>query len=79
MANRLEMSITPIAGLRPASELTAPFRQNHTVKKARRVALEMIRKLRQEDPSVAQDRSGWRIIADTTGSVVLAIDLDSVA
>jgi len=45
-----------------------------------RVALEMIRKLRQEDPSVAQDWSGWTISAvDPAGSVLFTLDLDRVA
>jgi len=44
-----------------------------------RVALEMIRKLRQEDPSAAQDWSGWTLHAvDSAGSVVFSIYLDSV-
>jgi hypothetical protein len=46
---------------------------------ARRVALEMIQQLRKEDPSVAQDWSGWTIrAADPTGAVVFTINLDSV-
>jgi hypothetical protein len=46
---------------------------------ARRVALEMIDKLREKDPSVAQDWLGWWIsVADTTGSVVFSIALSSV-
>ncbi len=49
------------------------------VEKARRVALDMIRTLRDEDPSVAQDWSGWKIsVADTTGAVVFTLDLDAV-
>ncbi len=46
------------------------------VDEARQVALEMIEKLRQEDPSVAQDWLGWWIsVVDTTGSVVFSIAL----
>jgi hypothetical protein len=47
---------------------------------ARRAALEIIRTLRQENPSVAQDWSGWTMNAvDPAGAVVFAIDLDRVA
>jgi hypothetical protein len=47
---------------------------------ARRVALEMIRKLRDENPSVTQDWSGWTISAvDPAGAVVFTLDLDRVA
>ncbi len=50
------------------------------LEEARRAALEMIHQLRQEDPSAAQDWSGWTLSAvDFTGSVVFAIDLDRVA
>ena len=44
------------------------------------VALGMIRKLREEDPAVAQDWSGWTVSAvDPTGAVVFTLNLDSVA
>ena len=44
-----------------------------------RVALEMIGKLRREDPSAARDWSGWTISAvDPAGTVVFTINLDSV-
>jgi hypothetical protein len=44
---------------------------------AQRVALEMIRKLREEKTSVAQDWSGWTLnIVDDGGVVVISIDLD---
>ena len=50
------------------------------VDEARQVALEMIRKLRQENPPVAQDWSGWTISAvDPAGSIVFTLDLDSTA
>ena len=50
------------------------------VDEARRVALGMIRTLRQEDPSHAQDWSGWKISAvDPAGSIVFTLDLDSMA
>jgi hypothetical protein len=46
---------------------------------ARRVALEMIGKLRREDPSAARDWSAWTIsAADPAGTVVFTINLDSV-
>ena len=45
---------------------------------ARRVALEMIQELRQEDPSVAQEWSGWTLhVADIAGRVLFTLDLDS--
>ncbi len=47
---------------------------------ARRVALEMIRTLRAEDPAAAQDWSGWQIsVVDETGAVVFTLDLDHLA
>ena len=47
---------------------------------ARRVALEMIRTLRAEDPAAAQDWSGWQIsVVDETGAVVFTLDLDNLA
>ncbi len=47
---------------------------------ARRAALETIYQLRQEDTTVVQDWSGWTLRAvGTTGAVVFAIDLGSVA
>jgi len=49
------------------------------IDEAWRVALEMTRKLRQENPSTAQDWSGWTISAvDAAGAVVFTINLDSV-
>jgi len=46
---------------------------------ARQLALGMIRKLRQEDPSAAQDWPGWTISAvDPAGAVVFTLNLDSV-
>ena len=46
---------------------------------AGRVALDMVRKLRQKNPSAAQDWSGWTISAvDPTGAVVFTVNLDSV-
>ncbi len=49
------------------------------VDEAWRVALEMIRTLRQEDPSAAQNWSGWKVsVVDAAGTVAFAIDLDSV-
>ena len=45
---------------------------------ARRVALEVIEKLRREDPSVAQDWAGWRFdVVDAAGAIVLSTELDS--
>jgi hypothetical protein len=36
----------------------------------------MIRDLRQEDPSVARDWSGWTLdVADATGAVLFSVDL----
>jgi hypothetical protein len=50
------------------------------VDEARRVALDLIRKLREEDPSTADDWSGWRLSAvDPVGAVVLTLDLHSLA
>ena len=50
------------------------------VDEARQVALEMIRKLRREDPAHAQGWSGWTISAvDPAGAVVFTLDLDRVA
>jgi len=49
------------------------------VDEAECVALSMIRKLRQEDPSLAQDWSGWKVSAvDPTGAVVFMLDLDAI-
>jgi hypothetical protein len=49
------------------------------VHEARRAALEMIRALRDEDPAVAQNWSGWKVsVVDAAGTVAFAIDLDSV-
>ena len=49
------------------------------VDEARQVALAMARKLRQENPSAAQDWSGWKVSAvDPTGAVVFTLDLDIV-
>ncbi len=49
------------------------------IHEAWRVALEMTRKLRQEDPSAAEDWSGWTISAvDPFGTVVFMLDLDSI-
>jgi hypothetical protein len=46
---------------------------------ARRTALEMIRQLRQDDPALAQDWSGWTLRAvDAAGFVVFAIALDGL-
>ena len=46
---------------------------------ARRVTLEMLQKLRREDPSVAQDWSGWTLsVVDPAGVVLFSIDLDRV-
>ena len=46
---------------------------------AGRVALDMVRKLRQKNPSAAQDWSAWTLNAvDPTGSVVFSIALGSV-
>src|SRR5215212_8738412 len=46
---------------------------------AHRAALAMIRMLRQEDPSAAQDWSGWRLDAiNPAGTVVFTIHLDRV-
>ena len=45
-----------------------------------RVALAMIGKLRQEDPSAARDWSGWTLsVVDPAGAVVFTINLDSLA
>jgi hypothetical protein len=45
---------------------------------ARRLALEIMEKVKQEDPSRAQDWSGWTLIAvDAAGGVVFSFDLDS--
>jgi hypothetical protein len=50
------------------------------VDEARQVALEIIQHLREEDPSAAQDWSGWTISAvDPAGAVVFTLDLDSAA
>lgn len=47
---------------------------------ARRVALEMVRKVHQEDASVAQDWSGWTLdIVDAAGVVLFSIDLEKGA
>jgi len=47
--------------------------------RARQVAFAVIRQLREEDSSVAQDWSGWTVRAmDPAGSVVFSIDLDTV-
>jgi hypothetical protein len=47
---------------------------------ARRVALEMVRKIHQEDASVAQDWSGWTLdIVDAAGVVLFSIDLEKGA
>jgi hypothetical protein len=44
---------------------------------ARHAAVAMIRKLRQEDPSAAQDWSGWILnVTDTAGCVLFSMDLD---
>ena len=50
------------------------------VAEAWRVALAMIGKLNQENPSGAQDWSGWMISAvDPAGAVVFTLYLDRVA
>jgi hypothetical protein len=50
------------------------------VAEARQVAMSMIRTLRHEDPSHAQDWSGWKISAvDPAGFVVFMLDLDRIA
>ena len=47
------------------------------IAQARNVALEMIRKFRQEDGSAAQDWSGWTLnVVDAAGLIVFSIDLD---
>ena len=47
------------------------------IAQARNVALEMIRKFRQEDASAAQDWSGWTLnVVDAAGVIVFSIDLD---
>ena len=47
--------------------------------RARQVAFAVIRQLREQDPSVAQDWSGWTVRAmDPAGSVVFSIDLDAL-
>jgi len=44
-----------------------------------RVASEMVRKLRQEDPSAAQDWLGWTLSAvDPAGAVVFTVNLAAV-
>jgi hypothetical protein len=49
------------------------------VAQARAAGLEMLRELREEDPSTAQEWSGWRLEAtDAAGVVVFRIDLDSL-
>ena len=46
---------------------------------ARRVAMEMIQELRQEEPSVTQEWSGWTLhVTDTAGRVLFTLDLDSL-
>jgi hypothetical protein len=46
---------------------------------ARAAALDMLRELREKDPSTAQEWSGWRLEAtDAAGVVVFRIDLDSI-
>ena len=47
------------------------------ITQARRVALEMIRKIQQQDRSAAQDWSGWTLnVVDAAGVIVFSIDLD---
>ena len=47
------------------------------IAQARSVALEMIRKIRQQDASAAQDWSGWTLnVVDAAGVIVFSIDLD---
>jgi hypothetical protein len=47
---------------------------------ARRIVLDAIRELREEDPSITWDWSGWRLsVVDSAGTVVLTIDLDGAA
>jgi hypothetical protein len=49
------------------------------LEQARRVALEMIQQLREEDPSVAQDWSGWTLnVVDVAGVILFSIDLDNL-
>ena len=49
------------------------------VEQARRAALEMIQQLRDDDPAMAQDWSGWTLRAvDAAGEVVFAIALDGI-
>jgi hypothetical protein len=49
------------------------------VAEAWRVALAMIGKLNQENPSGAQDWSGWTLsVVDPAGVAVFAVNLDSV-
>ena len=46
---------------------------------ARAASLEMLRELREENPSTAEEWSGWRLEAtDATGVVVFRIDFDSI-
>lgn len=48
------------------------------IAQAKRVALELVLKLHQDDASAAQDWSGWRLnVVDAAGVVVFSIDLDS--
>ncbi len=50
------------------------------IAKAWCVAREMIRTLRQEDPSAARDWSGWTLsVVDPAAAVSFTINLDSVA
>jgi hypothetical protein len=47
---------------------------------ARRVAVAMIQKLRQENPCAAEDWSGWCVsVVDPAGVVVFSIDLDHIS
>ena len=46
---------------------------------ARRVAFELIQQLREEDPSLAQDWSGWRLnVVDAAGVILFAVNLGAV-
>ncbi len=48
------------------------------LEQARAAALEMLRELRQEDPSAARGWSGWTLDAtDAAGRVVFSLDLGS--
>ena len=47
------------------------------IAQARLVALEMVRKFRQQNGSAAQEWSGWTLnVVDAAGVIVFSIDLD---